>query len=380
MKFGDHKIALSVVVASAVLLQLTACTEAQPGAEWSEGAIGSLQQPLLKPLQSAAPFEQIDMQGQTSFNYPYTPAQLRALGLPARRCDGQVTELGRTYSVSLEGSACTNTYFGAGHGDGAPYINSNPSFRYFYDPVANPTFHSGSSLQLTLPQRTQTTDVNGVPCTPGPSFPNCALPGPDRAEVSFYADGFEEGHGVGFGFENPKYFAFMMYIPAAANFSLVPGGAVHFMQAWQYYAGAFDGCGVPLVATLKNSVDPNQAVSPVQFNLEAIDQAGSYLSATSWPLRVNTWNRFVFFLDPNNNESGATGNLRVWLNDQLITDWHHDWGCNVVGTATHPATHTDKWHLRVGMYRPTLGPINQRLDVLFDDIRVAPSRRLATIY
>ena len=207
---------------------------------------------------------------------------------------------------------------------------------------------------------------------------DCVLPTPDRAEVSVYADGFEARDGVGFGFDDPKYFGFLMYFPGPPGFSLVSGydgEGVHFMQAWQYHSSEADGCGVPLVATLENSNAANLPISPVQVRLTAHDQVDGFaLANPPWPLTVNAWHRFVFFLDPNNGETEGLGQVTAWLDGHLYVDWHHDWGCN---TRAAGSAHTDKWHLRVGMYRTSSGVVDQRLDMFFDNIRVAPSLGLA---
>jgi hypothetical protein len=364
------------------LLALVGCTanEGQP-------QLGMSEQPIVTPLNSLAPFEAVDLSVlPLSISYPLTPQQIYDKIQVPRRCDGFLNEGDRSYGLALEGSVCTDIYAGD-----KPYINGNPSFSYQYGGEGI-GLNSGKVLQLTLPPRTQKTTPTGVSCRPSvkPDSPPCVMPFPDRAELTAYSDDFEVAHGVGFGFDNPKYFAFLMRLPVSSGFTLEPVSdgdeGVHFMQAWQYHT-VEDGCGVPLVATMENAHDANLATSPIQFRVTAKDDQGSVsipdtsTGAARWPLTLNKWHRFEFFLNPSSNELPGTGQITIWLDGQLIVDWHHDWGCNTTGKS-----YKDKWNLRVGMYRTYGGggsqpaPINQRLDLLFDEVRVAPSRRLATIF
>ena len=98
---GKKKMGRLARVIGVGLVQLTACAGEEAGQRQAEPAAGSAEQPILFPVSPLVPFEDVDLEGPTSFSY-YTPAELLMMGLPPRRCDGVMSTHGRTYSVSLE--------------------------------------------------------------------------------------------------------------------------------------------------------------------------------------------------------------------------------------------------------------------------------------
>jgi len=329
------------IAVSALMGALVACSNGGIG----EGAAGELRQAqTLSPL---VPVANVDLEGAAQ---PQNDPNGRA-----NACDQILTNGGRTFPLVLDGSTCSTP--------DRPYVTTNPSFVY-----------SGvRGLQMTLPPR-----LTGN--------------GPDRSELVVHQAGDEVAYGVGFNFDNPKYFGFAMKVYGGSL--PLAGHGVHIMQAWQYACGRSEtagNCGVPFVTTLQNA--PAGSPQPLQFYVR-VHHNGAYGADAdtvtgpgnqeAWLLSANEWHRFIYYLHPNSNEMPGTGVVTIWLDGVQIADWHGDWGCNInppfddqSAIYGYPAFLSDNWHLRVGMYRTDPGVINQRLDILFDNVRVASSKKQA---
>ncbi len=310
------------------------------------------QQALPQTISALVPVTNLDMERTVTFT-DYPPEPLK------RRCDQSFhyDNDARVLDLPLEGSVCD-----AGYEIDRPYVSAT-----FHENV----YGAQHSLQFTLPPRLGR-DGTGMPCTGGTGCTEPTAPAPDRAELAVHAAGNERDYGIGFNYDNPKYFGFAVYIYESAG-RLPLKSTVHFMQAWQYVAGA-GPCGVPLHATLDNvpDTDPPQHPPQLMFHVSAHANDGGHTVVENVPIVTNTWHTFVFFLHPNSNEEAGRGVVTIWLDGSQIVDWHNDWGCNLEQTAEY--TYTDNWHLRVGMYRTDPGIINQRMDMFFDNVRVASSK------
>jgi hypothetical protein len=257
-----------------------------------------------------------------------------------------------------------------------PYLSPNPNYQF--------PGTTGRSLQLTLP-------------------PRLAAPGPDRAELQVNDEGFEGLEGVGFNMNNPKYLGFrvMFVLPSGGLVSPVGGArgdeGIHIMQAKQLPFNYDEShCAVPLSTVIDNACDPakeacpldalpNPSHIPLQFHVSTHKNSatpdgptgGAWATGrnqatgelqSKWLFTPNVWHTFIFYLDPRSAEVSGDGAVKVWFDGVRVIDWVGKWGCN-----TNPPGQ-DAWHLRVGMYRTSLGPLDQTLDAFFDDIRVASSR------
>lgn len=354
----------------------------------------------------ATPLLNIDMESSVSFQnisgYP------TGLGLPLHTCHVLFTHQAPAgvppieSSIGIEGSACGDqTGTGGGSGgqfntpridpggatseDFTPYVS--PRVYYPPDPPGGPA-RNAHSLQLSLPARLRGTDkTTGFPCDNGTA--GCVM-APDRSELLAYGNGFEKTNGVGFGFNDPKYFGFAIYIDPSTRLPL--DSAVHFMQAWQFGVGRANGqgfCGVPLTTTVANSDDGGLVFyataadnSPDSVATDGLwDVVGNTPRPTHpimTPLPLGVWNTFVFYLSPSSMEQGHPGVISIWFNGALIADWHHTWGCNVLGQEgkNYPfGPLSDAWHLKVGMYRTGDGVISGPMYMFVDNVRVASSKR-----
>lgn len=329
--------------ASGLMSVLVACSHGNP----SEQPTGEARQAqTLSPL---VPVANVDLEGAAQ---PQNDPNGRA-----GACDQLLTNAGRTFRLVLDGSVCSAA--------DRPYVTPNPAFVY----------KGTRGLQMTLPPR-----LTGN--------------GPDRAELIVNQEGDEGNYGVGFNFNNPKYFGFAMKVYGASL--PLAGNGVHVMQAWQHACGRTEtagNCGVPLVTTLQNA--PAGSPQPLQFQVRVHHNGAYGADADSvtgpapgnqdaWLLSADEWHSFIYYLQPDSNEMPTTGVVSIWLDGNQIADWHGDWGCNIKPPFNDqsaiygsPVLLTDDWHLRVGMYRTDPGVINQRLDILFDNVRVASSKKQA---
>jgi hypothetical protein len=198
-----------------------------------------------------------------------------------------------------------------------------------------------------------------------------------------HVEGFEATYGVGFNFENPKYFAFAMYIHGSSALPLIT--PVDFMRVDQLGTGRENGvgtCGVPLVASLKNAPDQG-----LRFEVTAHDNApageGEYAVVPPTAVSLSAWHTFEFFLFPHSNEPSREphidGMLQVWFDGVSIADWRHDWGCSPEPNPPY-GTIEDKWRLSVGPVRAAQTPdvgVEQSFHTFFDNVRLAPSKARA---
>jgi hypothetical protein len=380
-----------LTAASLCAVALLGCDDSLPREDTEIVARSAVQ-----PGTSKAPMIKLDLEGPVQLAKVCDP-DTRGLGLPLHVCHvwANFSNVGLPTSgpvddtcpnpanlggpsfvdsvIPLEGSVCGDHGPGAALGpfnevrpDSAPFVSSH----LYYGAAA-----TGHSLELTLPPRLNGTDGAGYPCESSSS--GCKM-APDRAEIVVDGEGFERDYGVGFNFNNPKYFGFAMYVHGSSGFPM--GSGVTFMQAWQFGCGRDDAggtCGVPLAATMTDA--PGGSSSPLLFHVTAADDApdsvaryGLHSVVADTPLAINAWNTFIFFMQPNSNEMPGTGVVQIWLNGVQIADWHGDWGCNVTGTAL-----SDQWHLKAGMYRTGDGVVPNALYTFFDNLRVASSKKQA---
>lgn len=216
-----------------------------------------------------------------------------------------------------------------------PYISSSLSFRDTH------------SLQLTLPPRSGTT-------------------GPDTVELRANRPGDETRYGVGFNFDNPKYFGFAMYLHGSSGRQALATQIMRAVQLGSGPAGSTSKCGVPFSVTLWADVFLDFAVGS-NSGQTVIHQAG---------ITKDAWHTFVFFLQPNSIEMPGKGVVTIWIDGIMVKDWHGDWGCNITGPDANNGTYgtiVDEWELRVGLHRWPNGAASQWHYVFFDNIRVAPS-------
>ncbi len=257
----------------------------------------------------------------------------------------EVGSLGQAWSNSQHRFELGGSAIGPEYAANKPYVSS--SLKYAGE----------RSLQLTLPPR--------------PTFA-----GRDWVWLVANEEGFEAMDGVGFNFDNPKYFGFAIFVHGSSSLPLQ--SPVQFMQARQFGLAPVSGignCNIPLTATLVN------AFPGLRFKIEAGDNAGLHQLVPETVISVGTWHTFVFYLQPNSNQRDGTGVATVWFDGGQIADYHGDWGCNTTGPEANNGAYgtiQDKWALEVGLHRTTDGAIiNQWLYAFFDNVRVAPSRRQA---
>lgn len=159
----------------------------------------------------------------------------------------------------------------------------------------------------------------------------------------------------------------------------VPTGWLHFTQVWQR---PIAGIGekppiskvVPLTLSLRKNVDRFQMYASLKtslapstvatrpFETEATQTSKNFIDVTP-----GTWNTLVFKLTPSHVQDEITGNLQMYLNDELIVDHDGDWGV-VPGEQTQLEGSFD---VRVGIYRKA-----QQTDTVlfFDDVKYGTSR------
>jgi hypothetical protein len=342
-------------------------TIACSGQESGEAELG--EQTLAQTLSPLVPVMNLDMERSVTWSDSAPRPE---------RCDRVLhyDNDSKQLEVPLEGSVCDVGY----EGD-KPWWSSS-----YHEAI----YGGAHSLQMTLPPRLGV-GPNNEPCLV--EGPNCAVQGSDRAELDVHSAGDEEKYGVGFNFNNPKYFGFAMYIAGSPD--LLQNGLLRkffFMQAWQYGCGRKDGapgCGVPLTGGLQNGSVPGTLAYYFSAHDNGPNGGGhSVLPGNPIDITLNAWHTFLFFLHPNNNETQtSTGVITVWVDGALVADYHGDWGCNIGEADADNSVNwdlpagsifiTDNWNLRVGMYRPGPGIINQRLDIFFDNVRLASSKKQA---
>jgi hypothetical protein len=271
-----------------------------------------------------------------------------------------------SFKANVQGSPCLAAYAAD-----KPHISTS---RYYVAP-GDTTTAPRRSLKLSLPPRPGKLP-NGAACFTGST---CAIQaGPDVAELLVHdgvSQSSEELYGVGFNFENPKFFGFAMQIASSSGPLKSP---VKFMRVVQQGT-----CGVPLSAKLES------VGSSFKFSLDASDNAGSRQILAPTTLLADKWYRFVFFLSPHSQETVATdveggGTVMLWLGGEqdealtLLLDWRGrdangnpagDFGCKPVAPFN-----TDSWTLNVGPYRDANKIFPESLYLYFDNIRVTPRK------